>query len=52
MNNKKIKCDVENCMYNNDTKECSLNEIKVSSNNLKKCNSIDQTKCISFKKGE
>lgn len=31
--NKKIKCDVNNCIYNNiDDEICNLNEIKVSCN--------------------
>ena len=50
--NQKIKCDVNSCTYNNtESKECGLNEIKVSCD----CNEVQnksETICDSFKSNE
>jgi len=53
MTNKKqsIKCNVYECNFCNCAEEyCSLNEIKVSSYNDKKCTNKESTICDSFKK--
>lgn len=50
-----IKCDVDSCKYNNNKKECNLEEIKVSSNcDCPKDEVCDQeqTVCASFEKNE
>lgn len=47
--NKSIKCDVENCRFNDGTtKYCTLNEIMVSA--IKNNCSKKETICDSFKK--
>ena len=48
-NNEHIKCDVENCKYqNNDDNYCTLDEIKVTcSTNDEDC-SKDNTMCDSY----
>lgn len=54
MKNQKIKCDVENCKYNNcDACECTLDEIEVScSCNGCDCHKVKETICSSFKEKE
>ena len=48
--NKSIKCDVENCKYNDSScNYCTLNEIKVSSS-CNNCGNKKETICDSFKK--
>lgn len=48
--NQKIKCNVSNCKYNNDTDYlCTLKEIDVSCTcNKEKCNDKLETICNSF----
>lgn len=50
----KIKCDVENCMHNDNSENlCELNEIDVSCTCEKcQCNNKKETICNSFKEKE
>lgn len=52
--NHTIKCDFENCKYNDDTKYlCKLDEIVVSCTcNKNDCNDKNETICSSFKEKE
>ncbi len=56
MNKKQnIKCDVDSCKYNGNNQQCTLDEIKVSSNcdcpKDEVCNQ-EETVCCSFEKTE
>ncbi len=48
----KIKCDVSNCIYNNnELNDCSLDKIKISSMGRGcECNNSSSTLCQSFEK--
>lgn len=52
--NQTIKCDVENCKYNDDSNYlCNLDEIAVSCTcNKNDCNDKLETICASFKEKE
>lgn len=54
MNEQKIKCNVENCKFNDSYNNlCNLNEIKVScSCRGCNCHDVKETVCSSFKESE
>lgn len=53
-NNQKIKCDVSNCKYNDDTNYlCNLDEIDISCTcNKCQCKNKKETICNSFEEKE